>query len=717
MIEKEFKLGTEFPRIDYSTWRAAVEQEVKAPFEKRMVSATYEGFALQPLYTEELFATGGDPSGFPGFQPFARGSSPLGATIAGWDIRQEHADPDPAAANAHIHEDLANGVTSIGLRFDAAACAGLDADDPRAAELTGHDGVMISTASDLRLALDRVRLDHAGVWLDAGGAFLPAAALYVTAARQAGVELDRLLGSFDADPLGALVREGSLPVPLDLALRQMADLACWTAANAPRMTSVRVCTQPYHDAGATSAQDVAFLLATGVEYLRTLTDAGLAIDQAAQQVSFSVSLGCRFYQAIAKIRAARLLWAQVVAACGGSETAGKARLRTTTGRRVITTRNPMLTILRNTAAAYAGAIGGADAITTVPIDAPDVLSADLSRRNARNTQLILAEECHLNHVIDPAGGSWYIEWYTQRLAEQAWALFQDIEAEGGMIAAVTSGWVAQHIDAVEAKREHDIATRKLAITGISEHASFSAGTAVREPAADPVAQRAASIERLVVWRRAHAPQAMLGRLADASATLGLAAGGLPAGGLTGMALAAAEAGGTIGEIAAALVPPATEPARITPLAAHPFDEGYEHLRDAADVFAETHGHRPRVFLAGFGSIAQQLGRKTFARNFFQAGGFEVLAREGNFAADQAVADFAASGARIAVICSADKLYPAAVAALVPGLKAAGARTVVLAGKPGEEEAAYRAAGVDTFIFVKSNVLAILTSLLREEGAL
>ena len=717
MIEKEFKLGTEFPRIDYSTWRAAVEQEVKAPFEKRMVSATYEGFALQPLYTEELFATGGDPSGFPGFQPFARGSSPLGATIAGWDIRQEHADPDPAAANAHIHEDLANGVTSIGLRFDAAACAGLDADDPRAAELTGHDGVMISTASDLRLALDRVRLDHAGVWLDAGGAFLPAAALYVTAARQAGVELDRLLGSFDADPLGALVREGSLPVPLDLALRQMADLACWTAANAPRMTSVRVCTQPYHDAGATSAQDVAFLLATGVEYLRTLTDAGLAIDQAAQQVSFSVSLGCRFYQAIAKIRAARLLWAQVVAACGGSETAGKARLRTTTGRRVITTRNPMLTILRNTAAAYAGAIGGADAITTVPIDAPDVLSADLSRRNARNTQLILAEECHLNHVIDPAGGSWYIEWYTQRLAEQAWALFQDIEAEGGMIAAVTSGWVAQHIDAVEAKREHDIATRKLAITGISEHASFSAGTAVREPAADPVAQRAASIERLVVWRQAHAPEAALGRLADASVAGGLAAGGPTAGVLTALALAAAEAGGTIGAIAAALVPAATEPAHVTPLAVHPFDEGYEHLRDAADAFAETHGHRPRVFLAGIGSIAQQLGRKTFARNFFQAGGFEVLAREGNFDVDQAVADFAASGTRIAVICSTDKLYPTAVAALAPRLKAAGARTVVLAGKPGEEEAAYRAAGVDTFIFVKSNVLAILTSLLREEGAL
>jgi methylmalonyl-CoA mutase len=379
---------------------------------------------------------------------------------------------------------------------------------------------------------------------------------------------------------------------------------------------------------------------------------------------------------------------------------------------VITLRNPMVTILRNTVAAYAGAVGGADAITTVPIDAPDVLSADLSRRNARNTQLILAEEAHLNHVIDPAGGAWYIEWYTEQLAEQAWALFQEIEAEGGMIAAVSSGWVAQHIDAVEAKRERDIATRKLPITGISEHASVRDGEIAHKPAADPEAARAASVEQLAAWRGAHAPQAALRLLADAAATPDHQEGGL-----TALAIAAAEAGATIGEIAAARVPAASEPARITPLAVHSFDAGYEHLRDAADAFAAKHGRRPRVFLAGFGSIAQQIGRKTFANNFFQAGGFEVLAREGAFNADQAAAAFAASGARIAVICSTDKLYATGVAELAPKLKAAGARTVVLAGKPGEEEAAYRAAGVDTFIFVRSNVLDILSSLLRDEGAL
>ncbi len=403
------------------------------------------------------------------------------------------------------------------LQFDAAAASGLDADDPRAAALSGKGGAIIQTTDDVRRALDGVLLDVAGAWLEAGSAAVPAAALYVAAAKQAGVGPDRLLGSFASDPLGTLVHEGALPMPLETALKQTADLAAWTAANAPRLTSVLVSTKAYHDAGATSAQDLAFLLATGVEYLRALTASGLDVDTAARQITFSIELGCRFYQATAKIRAARLLWDQVVAASGGSEAARRTHVHTTTGRRVLTTRNPMLTILRNTATAYAGAIGGADAITTVPVDAPDVLSADQSRRNARNTQLILAEECHLNHVIDPAGGSWYIEWYTSHLAEQAWALFQEIEAEGGMIAAVTSGWVAHKIEAVEAKRERDIATRKLAITGISEHANVSEGHVHHTPAKDPAALRAAAADTLAGWRATHEPKDALARLADAAA--------------------------------------------------------------------------------------------------------------------------------------------------------------------------------------------------------
>ena len=421
-IAKEFHLGSDFDTIDHAGWQKQVELELKgAPFAKRMVSRIYEGIELQPLYTEETYPTAGDPAGMPGYQPFVRGARPLGNVLAGWDVRQEHAHPDPVAANAQILEDLNGGVTSIDLRLDAAAMQGLDADDRRASELTGRDGVSVSSVADVIRLAQGVRLDIAGFHFDAGAAFLPTAALYVAAAKQAGVPLGDLLGGFNADPLKALVRDGHLPVPLEVALRQMADLAAWTAKNAPRMTSVEVSTTPYHNAGATAVADIGFMVATGLDYLRALTDAGLDVDTAARQITFSMGLGCRFYLAIAKIRAARKLWADVIAASGGGAAAQKMTLRVSTGRRVMATRNQSLNILRNTVACYAGAIAGADIITTTPFDTPTGLPCEASRRNARNTQLILHEECHLARVVDPAGGSWYIEWYTNEIARRAWS--------------------------------------------------------------------------------------------------------------------------------------------------------------------------------------------------------------------------------------------------------------------------------------------------------
>jgi len=706
-IAKEFHLGSDFPKIDHATWQQQVEVELKgAPFAKRMISQSYEGIELQPLYTEETFPTAGDPAGLPGYPPFVRGAQPLGNALAGWDIRQEHAHPDPAVANAQILEDLDGGVTSIALRLDGAAVLGLDTDDTHAAELTGRDGVSLACVADVERLVQGVKLDIAGFHFDAGGAFLPAASLYVAAAKKAGVKLSELRGGFNADPLSVLMRDGTLPMPLGTALRQMADLAAWTAQNAPRMTAVEVSTTPYHDAGATSVADLAFAVATGIDYLRALTDAGLDVETAAPQITFSMGLGCRFYLATAKIRAARKLWADVIAASGGSARAQKMQLRVCTGRRVLTTRNQSLNILRNTVACYAGAIGGADIITTTPFDAPTGLPTEGARRNARNTHHILAEECHLAEVVDPGGGSWYIEWYTHELAKRAWSVFQQIEAQGGMIKAADSGWVAEQIKPAEAAREKDIAVRKVAITGVSEHPNLTEHRIEQDkPAYRQLAMAAA--QRLSNWRRQH------GRLAALDALAGIAPGG---GVLTAAAIAAAEAGATLGQIAKQLMAKGGEPTVMTPLLVHPYDDAFEGLRDAADAFEGKHGRRPRVYLAGVGSVAEQVARKNYASDFFQAGGFEVLAREAKSDAAAAAAAFAISGAKIAVICSTDKQYATTVAELAPKLKAAGARTVVLAGYPGKSEAAYRAAGIDLFIYLGCNVIETLCSLLHAEEA-
>jgi methylmalonyl-CoA mutase len=697
--------GSDFPPVDDATWRKAVEADLKgAAFEQRMIARSYEGIDLQPLYTEASFPTRHDPAGLPGFPPFARAALPLGNAARGWEIRQAPDHPDPARANAQMLDDLAGGGTSVVLPLDAASCHGHDADDPQAEGLLARDGVAVSTAADLGRALDRVRLDIAGVWLRPGAAFLPAAALHVAAAEAGGVAAETLLGGFGADPLGALMRQGALPVPMERALADLADLACWTVAHAPRMTAAEVCTAPYHDAGADSVQDLAFLLGTGVAYLRALTAAGLDVDAAARQIGFSIGVGARFYQAIAKLRAARVLWAAVVAASGGAPAAQAMRMRVVTGRRVLTARGQSVNILRNTVAAYAGAVAGAEAITTVPFDAATGISTQQSRRNARNTQLILGEECHLGRVIDPAGGSWYIEWYTNALAERAWALFQQIEAQGGMIAAATSGWVGERIAAVQARRARDIASRKLPITGVSEHPSVHDLRTAQEAVDRPALGRAIA-QRLSDWRRAHAP---------GPALVSLAAGRE---GRTARAIAAARAGATLGQIATALVPAGAVPATAPPLGLHPYDAAFEALRDAAEAFTARRGHPPRVWLAGIGSVAEQTARRNFVRNFFAAGGFEVCADEAAAETDEAVAAFARSGVAVAVICATDRRYPAVVPELAPKLKAAGARQVVLAGNPGAAQAEYRAAGVDRFIHVRCDVVETLWSLLPADEAL
>lgn len=378
--------------------------------------------------------------------------------------------PEPSEVNRIVLEELNNGVTSVELKLDAAASAGLDADDPRSAQLCGREGVMVYTLGDLDQALNGVRMDIVPVCLEAGAAFLPAAALLAALAQERGMEGSKVLGAFDADPLGTLMREGALAQPLDMALLHMTDLATWTTSHLPNVSSVRVSTAVYHNAGANSVQDLAFALGTAVEYLRAMTDAGLEFNAAVKQIAFHKAVGCRFFQSIAELRALRKLWAKAIAVCGADvQAASGLRVVVETSRRVMTHRDPWVNLLRNTAASFAGAVGGADAIITLPMDVAVGLSDESSRRLARNSQLILQEECHLNQTADPAGGSWFLEKLTDEMAEKAWSLFQEVESLGGMIKAATDGWVADQIKAVEKRREQDIATRKAAITGVSVH--------------------------------------------------------------------------------------------------------------------------------------------------------------------------------------------------------------------------------------------------------
>jgi methylmalonyl-CoA mutase len=704
MLAPEFTLQDDFPPANYDEWRALAEADLDgASLEQRLVTHTYEGIDIQPVYTRRDRPGDDDPFGFPGLPPFVRGARPHGAVQTGWDLRQEHAHPDLDVTNQAILDDLQGGVTSLLLRLDIAARNGVDPDDPAAVEWAGRDGLMVYHTDDLDRALAGVHLDKVGVTLEAGAAFLPAAAALVALWRRRGVTPEQAQGAFNADPLAVLARDGQLPVPATTALALMADLAAWTAKNYPGVTAVRVGTAPYHHAGATAAQDLAFGLASAVEYLRIMTGAGLDVDAAARQVLFSISLGTHHFLAIAKLRAARRLWARVVEACGGSPGAGAMRVHARVSKRVLTLRDPYVNLLRNTVACFAAGIGGAEAITSVPFDSVAGLPDSQSRRIARNTVLILQEEAHLHRVIDPPGGSWYLDWLTDQVADKAWAIFQEIERGGGMLRAIVDGSVARQIDSAFTPRAKNLARRKEGITGVSEFPNVGEAPVIRS-APDRAALQAVAAERVGKARcTSPALRALVADWRDAGPTVA-------------RAVEAAGQGASIGQIAAALGFH-EEPTLIPPLTPHPFAEPFEELRDASDSWQAAHGKRPRVFLANMGPAAHHIARATYAKNFFEAGGFEVVGNDGFRNADAAVQAFAGSGATVAVICSSDKLYPEVVPLLAPRLKAAGARSVVLAGNPGANEATWRGAGVDRFIFIKCDVLAVLRDMLREEGVL
>jgi len=707
MGEGKEQLLREFPPVSAADWRSLVEEGLKGgSFDKQLVTQTHEGFPLQPLYTREDQLSEG--SGFPGFAPFTRGIEAVGSDGAGWEIRQEHADPDWKVTRCAIAKEVERGGDSLWLRFDEATRRGLDSDVPDAP--AGVGGLLGCSADQVAQLFHCSPIDAVPVLLDAGASGLGVGALWIAASRAKGVGTDALEGNLGSDPLGVLAMTGALPASLGECLTEMADAAAWAAEAAPRLRAVLVSTAPYHDAGATAAHELAYALATGVAYLRRLEAAGLSVDRAAAQMEFSFSVGRDFFMEIAKLRAARLVWAKVVGACGGDPAVLSMKIHARTSARTKTARDPWVNMLRGTIESFAAGVGGADSLATSAFDEALGLPDEFSRRVATNTQVLLKEESHLKRVIDPAGGSWYVEWLTDRLAREAWELFQGIEAEGGMAEALGSGSVAAQVREAAERKRKAIAKRKDAITGVSEFANLGEASIEKE-APDLEALRAAAADGLEQLRAERDASAV----GEALAALATSCEDGQSGARMAAAVEAACAGATLGELSQQLrreAPRTAEALRAERAAA-----GFEALRDASDAaFAET-GKRPPIFLANLGPIPKHKARSSFAQNFFEAAGMEALSNDGFETAEAAASAFAASGAELAVLCSADGIYAEMAEETAKRLKQAGASQVLLAGRPGDKEEAYRAAGIDRFIFVGADVLETLRTLLAAVGVL
>ncbi|WP_405534180.1 methylmalonyl-CoA mutase subunit beta [Streptomyces sp. NBC_00075] len=448
-------LAAEFPSTTHEQWQRLVEgvlrksgKEVSGAAAEDALSTTLEdGLTTHPLYT----ARDESPEpGFPGFAPFVRGGRPEGNTVGGWDVRQRHA----TLVGDAVLADLENGVTSLWLTV-------------------GPDAIPVSS---LARALDGVYLDLAPVVLDAGQEVEPAARELLRLYEERGVAKEAARGSLGGDPLGHEARTGE-----ELAFAPVVELARLCAEQYPGLRALTVDALPYHEAGGSAAQELGASLATGVAYLRELTEAGLTVEQACAQLEFRYAATADQFLTIAKLRAARRLWARV-AEVSGAPAAGAQVQHAVTSPVMMSRRDPWVNMLRTTVATLAAGVGGADSVTVLPFDHALGLPDAFARRIARNTSTILVEESHLARVIDPAGGSWYVERLTDELAHAGWEFFQWIEGLGGQAAALRSGRLGEALATTWATRSAKLAKRREPITGVSEFPNLAERLPDREPA-------------------------------------------------------------------------------------------------------------------------------------------------------------------------------------------------------------------------------------------
>ncbi|MBD3410380.1 MAG: methylmalonyl-CoA mutase, partial [Ignavibacteriales bacterium] len=635
-LPKEPTLRADFPPSDYDEWKEKAIADLKgAPFEKKLITKTYEGIDVKPLYTRRDVENLPHMGAKPGEIPFARGFKADGYLGEKWLVAQEIPYADPAELNRALKNDLERGQTAIVVSFDRAArFAG------ETGEGTGEDGTSIRSLRCLEIALADLPIEKTPVYLHAGAAFLPALAALKALAERRGVSFADIRGGVLADPYSFALVEGRYPGSIDGALDDMAAAITFLEKKRSPLKAVGVSVAPYHRAGASVTEELGCFAAHAADYTRRLAERGVDPASTLARTRITFELGANYFMELAKLRAARMIRSEIARAFDAVPAAAKAEIHAQTSRFNQTLRDPYVNMLRATTEAFSAIAGGVESLAVAPFDERFGPPSEFSRRVARNAQVVLAEEAHLERVVDPAGGSYYVEALTAELAEKGWALFQEIEREGGALEAIGKGTLQERCDATYAKREKDFNKRKSVLVGVNMYA---------DPTEKPLAREERNELTFVETLREEFAERRKSREIDDAAL--------------DETRKARE--NRVEKFADALVKDAffdelvetAEEKRVPPLRSRRLAEPFESLRDAADEYAERTGARPKAFLSTMGPVKQHKARADFARGFFEPGGFEVVYPNGFETTDAAADAFVRSGADVAVLCSTDETYP------------------------------------------------------------
>jgi methylmalonyl-CoA mutase len=708
---------TEFAKKSLADWRALAARECKGRSLDELTVRTPEGIDVKPLYTAADLADLDHLDSLPGLPPFVRG--PKATMYAGrpWTVRQYAGFSTAEESNAFYRRNLEAGQTGLSVAFDLATHRGYDSDHPRVVGDVGKAGVAIDSVEDMKILFDGIPLDRMSVSMTMNGAALPVMAMYIVAAEEQGVTPAQLAGTLQNDILKEFMVRNTYIYPPEPSMRIVSDIIAYTAGHMPRYNSISISGYHMQEAGATCAQELAYTIADGIEYVRTAIASGLDVDAFAPRLSFFFAIGMDFFMEVAKLRAARLLWSTLMAEKFAPKDSRSLMLRThcQTSGVSLTARDPYNNIMRTTVEALAAALGGTQSLHTNSFDEALALPTEFSARIARNTQLVLQEETGITRVVDPLAGSYYVERLTAELAGAARELIDEVEEMGGMTRAVESGMPKMRIEEAAARRQARIDRGEETIVGVNRY------QARQEPPVeirniDNTAVREAQVRRIRAMRESRddavchqALDALTHAARDETANL------------LALAIDAARARATVGEISDALEKVYGRYRAMTHSisgvygAAYEDDQGFADMQEEIERFAQAQGRRPRMLVCKLGQDGHDRGARVIATAFADLG-FDVDIGPLFQTPEEAVQEAIENDVHVIGISSQAAGHKTLVPQVIAGLKKAEASDIiVICGGviPPQDYDELLAAGVAAIYGPGTNVLAAAREVLEK----
>ena len=612
-----------------SAWEEVAAKSAPGGTLESLNWVTPEGICVKPLYTAADLQGLEHVDTLPGFAPYLRGPQATMYAVRPWTIRQYAGFSTAQASNAFYRQALAGGAQGISVAFDLATHRGYDSDHPRVTGDVGKAGVAIDSVEDMKILFDGIALDKVSVSMTMNGAVLPILAAYVVAAQEQGVAQECLSGTIQNDILKEFMVRNTYIYPPQPSMRIVGDIIEYTARHMPKFNSISISGYHMQEAGANQALELAFTLADGKEYVKTALAKGLDVDDFAPRLSFFWAIGMNFYLEVAKMRAARVLWWRIMQAFGAKNPKSlMLRTHSQTSGWSLTEQDPYNNVVRTTIEALAAVFGGTQSLHTNALDEAIALPSEFSARIARNTQLIIQEETHITNVVDPWAGSYMMERLTQDMLDKAWAIIQEVDAQGGMVRCVDSGWAKLKIEASAAQKQARIDSGQDVIVGVNRY-KLAQEEQIEFREVDNHAVRDGQIERLRALRAARDAEALNAAL-DALTRCAQTDGGAGAEpqNLLQLAIQAMRLRATVGEVSDALEKAwgrhRANTQKVTGVYAAAYDsaEGWDKLKREVAEFAKEQGRQPRVLIAKLGQDGHDRGAKVVATAFADLG-FDV----------------------------------------------------------------------------------------------